>query len=71
MTDASVANIVARTGRSEAEARAAITAMSPQRRLVRPEEVALVVRMLARDDAGSITGAAIPIDAGASAQAGS
>lgn len=70
MTDASVANIVSRTGRDAEAARAAITAMSPQRRLVRPDEVAVVVRMLVRDDAGSITGAAIPVDAGATALAG-
>lgn len=71
MTDASVANIVARTGRSEDAARAAITAMSPQRRMVQPEEIAHVVRMLVHDAAGSITGAVIPVDAGASALAGS
>jgi NAD(P)-dependent dehydrogenase (short-subunit alcohol dehydrogenase family) len=70
MTDASVANIVARTGRSEEEARSAITALSPQHRLVQPEEVAHVVRMLAAEAAGSITGAVIPVDAGASALAG-
>jgi len=71
MTDASVANIVARTGRGDDEARAAIVGMSPQRRLVQPDEIAHVVRMLARDEAGSITGAVIPVDAGASAFASS
>ena len=70
MTDASVANIMHRTGRDEASARSAITDMSPQRRLVQPEEVALVVRMLVEDGAGSITGAVIAVDGGASAMAG-
>jgi hypothetical protein len=36
MTDRTVANIVAKTGRSEAEARASLAAMSPQNRLIRP-----------------------------------
>ena len=70
MTDASVANIVQRTGRGAEEALSAITAMSPQRRLVTPEEVAAVVRLLASEAAGSINGAVIAVDGGASAIAG-
>jgi NAD(P)-dependent dehydrogenase (short-subunit alcohol dehydrogenase family) len=69
MTDATVANIVERTGRSEEEAREAVRQMSPQRRLVTVEEVVPVVRMLVADAARSITGAVIPIDGGASAMA--
>jgi NAD(P)-dependent dehydrogenase (short-subunit alcohol dehydrogenase family) len=71
LTDASVANIVRLTGRSEDEARRILARMSPQGRFVRPEEVAPIVRLLVRDDAGSITGAVIPIDGGASALAAS
>lgn len=71
MTEASVANIVRVTGRDEEAARAAITALSPQRRLVQPEEIAPLVRLLASEAAGSITGAVFPVDAGASAFAAS
>lgn len=70
MTAASVANIVRRTGRAEDDARSAITAMSPQHRLVTPQEVAAVVRLLASDGAASINGAVIAVDGGASAIAG-
>src|SRR5512146_2499305 len=42
MTDASVANMVARTGMSAEEARQALERMSPQQRLIEPEEVASV-----------------------------
>ena len=70
MTDASVANIVRLTGRSDEEARDVLRRLSPQRRFVAPEEIAPVVALLARDASGSITGAVIPIDAGASAFAG-
>lgn len=65
MTDASVANIVRRTGRSEAAARQIIENSSPQKRLVQPEEVAAVAVMLAGDLAGGITGQAINVDGGA------
>src|SRR5262249_18004520 len=47
MTDASIANIVARTGMSEAEARATLEQLNPQRRLVAPEEVAALAVFLA------------------------
>src|SRR4051795_11058376 len=42
MTDGTVANIVARTGMDEARARQSLEQLSPQRRLVAPEEVAAV-----------------------------
>lgn len=70
MTEASVANITRRTGRDAEAALEAITAMSPQRRLVTPEEVAAVVLLLASEAASSINGAVIPVDGGASAIAG-
>jgi NAD(P)-dependent dehydrogenase (short-subunit alcohol dehydrogenase family) len=65
MTDSNVANIVARTGMPEAEARKALEKLSPQNRLIEPEEVAAVVVMLAGDAAQGINGQAINIDGGA------
>ncbi|HBY99611.1 MAG TPA: 3-hydroxyacyl-CoA dehydrogenase [Chloroflexi bacterium] len=65
MTDASVANIVARTGMSEAEARATLANMSPQQRLIQPEEVAAVVMLLVSEVARGINGQAINVDGGA------
>jgi NAD(P)-dependent dehydrogenase (short-subunit alcohol dehydrogenase family) len=65
MTDDNVANIVARTGMSEAEARMALEKLSPQNRLIEPEEVAAMVVMLAGDTGRGINGQAINIDGGA------
>ena len=65
LTDQAVANITARTGRSEAEARAVLEHTSPQNRLITPEEVAAVAVLLAGDDARGINGQAINIDGGA------
>jgi NAD(P)-dependent dehydrogenase (short-subunit alcohol dehydrogenase family) len=65
MTDATVANIAAKTGRSAADARAALVAMNPQRRLVAPAEVAHLVAFLATREAGAINGQAINVDGGA------
>jgi NAD(P)-dependent dehydrogenase (short-subunit alcohol dehydrogenase family) len=64
MTDAAVANIAARTKLSEAEARAALERISPQNRLVTPEEVAHVALMLVGENARGITGQAINVDGG-------
>ncbi len=64
LTDAAVANIAARTQMSEAEARATLERLSPQNRLVTPDEVAHVVKMLASDEARGITGQAINVDGG-------
>jgi NAD(P)-dependent dehydrogenase (short-subunit alcohol dehydrogenase family) len=60
----SVARIVARTGRSEAEARAELARHNPQRRLVTPEQVAQAVLMLCAPGAGAINGQAIAVDGG-------
>jgi NAD(P)-dependent dehydrogenase (short-subunit alcohol dehydrogenase family) len=65
MTDDNVANIVARTGMSETEARKALEKLSPQNRLIEPEEVSAVVVMLAGAAAQGINGQAINIDGGA------
>ena len=60
----SVARIVAKTGRSEQEARASLESMSPQRRMIQPEEVAHLVAMLCAPDARGIHGQAILVDGG-------
>jgi NAD(P)-dependent dehydrogenase (short-subunit alcohol dehydrogenase family) len=64
MTDASIANIVARTGMDEAKAREALEKSSPQQRLIEPEEVAAIAVFLAQDIARGITGQAINLDGG-------
>lgn len=64
MTDASVSNIAARTGMSEAQAREALEKSSPQKRLFEPEEIAAVAVFLAQDINKGITGQAINIDGG-------
>ena len=53
MTDTTIANIEARTGK---DGEAALVAMSSLGRLIEPEEVAFAVRFLAADEAGSING---------------
>jgi len=64
MTDESISRIVAKTGRSEGEARQSLERMSPQGRLVEPEEVAHAVAMLCDAAAGSIHGQTIVVDGG-------
>ncbi|QYY33448.1 SDR family oxidoreductase [Cupriavidus pinatubonensis] len=59
-----VANIVDKTGRSEAEARAELAARNPQRRLVQPDEVADAVAWLCQPSASSMTGQAIAVAGG-------
>ena len=60
----SIANIVAKTGRSEDEARAQLAAGNPQKRLVQPAEVADAVLWLCQTDSGSVTGQAISVSGG-------
>jgi 3-hydroxybutyrate dehydrogenase len=64
MTARAVENITAKTGRSAGEALEALKAMSPQRRLVTPEEVAALCLLLASEDGRGINGQAINIDGG-------
>lgn len=64
LLDASVANIVARTGRSEEAARAELAALNPQRRFITPDEVAAAVAWLCTDGAASITGQALSVSGG-------
>ncbi|MFO1282470.1 MAG: SDR family NAD(P)-dependent oxidoreductase [Burkholderiales bacterium] len=59
-----VANIVARTGRSETDARAALVTRNPQRRLVAPDEVARTVAWLCHPDSQAVNGQAVAIDGG-------
>ena len=59
-----VANIRDKTGRSEAEALASLTAHNPQRRLVRPEEVARAVVWLCEPGSQSMTGQSIAVAGG-------
>ncbi len=59
-----VANIAQKTGKSEAEARAALVRHNPQGRMVQPAEVANAVRWLCLPGAESVTGQAISIAGG-------
>jgi len=59
-----VRNIVARTGRSELEARAALMRFNPQHRLIQPEEVANTVVWLCLPGSESITGQTIAVAGG-------
>jgi len=60
----SIAKVVTRTGRSEAQARAGFASGNPQQRIVQPEEVADAVRWLCGDAASAITGQAISVSGG-------
>ncbi|MDQ7029568.1 MAG: SDR family NAD(P)-dependent oxidoreductase [Ardenticatenia bacterium] len=64
MTETNIANIAARTGMSPAQVRHTLAHMSPQGRLIEPEEVAALTVYLARDEARGITGQAINVDGG-------
>jgi len=64
MTRQTVADIVARTGRSEEDARAALAAHNPQRRLVTADEVAGAVAWLCLPEAAAINGQAICVSGG-------
>jgi NAD(P)-dependent dehydrogenase (short-subunit alcohol dehydrogenase family) len=59
-----IAKVVAKTGRSEAEARAGFTQGNPQGRLVQPAEVAGTVRWLCSPEAGAVNGQAIAVCGG-------
>jgi len=59
-----VVNIVAKTGKSEDEARAALTSRNPQQRLVQPEEVANAVLWLCLPGSESMTGQTIAVAGG-------
>ena len=65
MAAEAVARIAAKTGRSTDEARTQLAAMSPQRRMIAPAEVAHAALMLCADAARGIHGQTIVIDGGA------
>ena len=65
MSDEAVARIAAKTGRSLEIARASLESMSPQKRMIEPEEVAHAALMLCADAARGIHGQTIVIDGGA------
>lgn len=65
MTDATIENIVDRTGMSNEEALEAILATTPQRRLITSEEVAASIAFLCEEEARGINGQTIVLDGGA------
>jgi len=64
LTARAIRRIVDTTGRSEAEAEAALAGASPVGRLLEPEEVADAVVFLASEAAAAISGQALVIDGG-------
>ena len=62
MLHVALASIVAKTGRSEAVARASILGMSGQLRMIMPEEVAAVALRLAGPEGAQMNGQAITIE---------
>ncbi|HEV8389897.1 MAG TPA: SDR family NAD(P)-dependent oxidoreductase [Dongiaceae bacterium] len=64
MLERTIENIVRKTGRSRAEAEAALKAQNPQGRFIQPEEIAELVLWLCGKRAASITGQAISVSGG-------
>jgi len=64
MVSRGVERITSRTGRSAEEALDSLRKMSPQNRLVTPEEVAAVALLFASDEGRGINGQAINVDGG-------
>lgn len=60
----SIDRIAAKTGRSAAESRAALTRSNPQGRLTLPREVAAAVAWLCGPDAAAVNGVCLPIEGG-------
>ena len=60
----SIANVVAKTGRSDEAARAQFSAANPQGRIVQPAEVANAVQWLCSEGASAITGQSISVSGG-------
>jgi NAD(P)-dependent dehydrogenase (short-subunit alcohol dehydrogenase family) len=64
MLDRAVDRIIGATKRSEAEARTALAANNPQKRFIKPDEVAAAVMWLCAGDSAAITGQAISLSGG-------
>lgn len=64
LLQASVDNIVTKTGRSPEQARAELAKGNPQGRLIQPEEVAATVAWLCSEGAAGINGQAISVSGG-------
>jgi NAD(P)-dependent dehydrogenase (short-subunit alcohol dehydrogenase family) len=64
MTRASIARISTKTGRPEDAARDALMALSPQHRLIQPDELLALTRYLITDAAKGVNGQAIAVDGG-------
>jgi NAD(P)-dependent dehydrogenase (short-subunit alcohol dehydrogenase family) len=60
----SIANIVAKTGQTEVQAREALVAHNPQRKMIQPDEVAQTVLWLCSEAAVSVNGQSIAVDGG-------
>ena len=67
MTFQSIARVMAKTGRSEDEARAAIEGQNASGRLVHPDTVGTMIMTLCLPQSRDVNGAAITIDGGTSA----
>ncbi len=65
MTDQSVARIVAKTGSEAGKAKGQLEGMSPQNRLMEPEEVAFLVLSLCDPRARGVNGQGLVLDGGA------
>src|SRR5262249_36184146 len=64
MVKEAIAHIVAKTGRTADQALRELTSRNPQKRLIKPEEVATTVAWLCLPGSESITGQAIAISGG-------
>jgi len=64
MVERGLENIMAKTGKSRAEAEAELVKHNPQGRLIEPDEVGATVAWLAQPEARSVTGQAIVISGG-------
>ncbi len=64
LLEESIANIVAKTGKSEEDARAALAKTNPLGRFIAPEEVAAAVLWLVGPGSNAITGQAISVSGG-------
>jgi NAD(P)-dependent dehydrogenase (short-subunit alcohol dehydrogenase family) len=64
LVERSIANIMEKTGRTEAEALAELVSHNPQKRLIEPQEVAALALWLCRPEAASITGQALVVAGG-------